>query len=42
MKIMPTLEELHESFLDFTKYTFELIEQANDDIKYLKFAAVNS
>lgn len=42
MKKIPTVDELQESFNDFSLFTFELIEKANEDTKYLKFAAVNS
>lgn len=42
MKKIPTVDELQESFNDFALFTFDLIEKANEDTKYLKFAAVNS
>jgi len=42
LKTLPTSSELRESFSDFAWLTLELLDKAQSEYKYLKFAAVNS
>ena len=42
MKTLPTKEELRDSFNDFSKFSFELLQDIEKNPHHLKFAAVNT
>jgi|GEM_PF-2440445 len=42
MKILPSKQELYESFNSFFDFTMELVERAENQEKYLQFAAMNA
>lgn len=42
IKNLPSETELREGFIDFSKFTFELLERTTENNNNLKFAAVNS
>ncbi|MGF6814969.1 hypothetical protein OKW33_001775 [Paraburkholderia atlantica] len=42
MKSLPNVDQLQDGFVDFSMFSFELLERADRDRKYLKFAAVNA